>query len=128
MNVNDIMFSDNLEMYISIPEESHSINLVIADYLELAEQDLSVEYKQKIIKMIGQSGEWYSLGQNRIFDDLSEKGELMSIFLLSEQTEDEFVIGLLFRVEIDVEHGRGMKISLNSMSILKYGIGEVAFI
>ena len=38
-----------------------------------------------------------------------------------------FIVGLMFRVEQDVEHGRGMKISINSMEIIDYGLADVAF-
>lgn len=126
MNINEIIFN-NLEMIVSIPEEKDLVNLIIADYLALAEEELSIEYREKIIDMLERSSEWYSLAQDRIHKELSERGELMSIYLLSEQNSDEFKIGLLFRIESDIEHGRGMKISIKEMNIIEYGYADAAF-
>ena len=54
-------------------------------------------------------------------------GQLMVIYLLSEQTSSDFIFGLLFRVDAEVEHGRGMKISLEEMAIIDYGDADRAF-
>ena len=52
---------------------------------------------------------------------------LLSIFILSEQTDIDLIFGLEFGLREDSEHGRGLKFSLNSLEILEYGIGEVAY-
>lgn len=54
-------------------------------------------------------------------------GQLMAIYLLSEQTSSDLIFGLLFRVDAEVEHGRGMKISLEEMTIIDYGDADRAF-
>lgn len=54
-------------------------------------------------------------------------GQLMAIYLLSEQTSSDLIFGLLFRVDAEVEHGRGMKISLEEMIIIDYGDTDRAF-
>lgn len=51
---------------------------------------------------------------------------LLSIFILSEQTDIDLIFGLEFGLR-DSEHGRGLKFSLYSFEILEYGIGEVAY-
>ena len=37
------------------------------------------------------------------------------------------VFGLEYRIDADVEHGRGLKIDGETFEILEWGIGEVAF-
>ena len=54
-------------------------------------------------------------------------GQLMAIYLLSEQTSSDFIFGLLYRVDAGVEYGRGMKISLEEMTIIDYGDADRAF-
>ena len=54
-------------------------------------------------------------------------GQLMAIYLLSEQISSDFIFGLLFKVDTEVEHGRGMKISLEGMTIIDYGDADRAF-
>lgn len=51
----------------------------------------------------------------------------MAIYLLSEQTDADFIFGLLFGVKADSEHGRGMKLRLDPLEILDYGLADVAF-
>ena len=60
------------------------------------------------------------------FTDLSH-ARLLSIFILSEQSDVDLIFGLEFGLREDSEHGRGLKSSLNSFEILEYGIGEVAY-
>ena len=52
---------------------------------------------------------------------------LLSIFILSEQRDVDLIFGLEFGLREDSEHGRGFKLSLNSLEILEYGLGEVAY-
>ena len=60
------------------------------------------------------------------FTDLSH-ARILSIFILSEQSDVDLIFGLEFGLREDSEHGRGLKFSLNSFEILEYGIGEVAY-
>ena len=85
------------------------------------------DYKEKIVHMLGTSAYWYELAEKRIFSELSIMGQSMAIYLLSEQTSSDLIFGLLFRVDAEVEHGRGMKISLEEMAIIDYGDADRAF-
>ena len=127
VNLESIKFDDDLEMSVFIPEQHDSIRLVLSDELALAGEVMVNDYKEKIIHMLGSSAYWYELAEKRIFSELSMMGQLMAIYLLSEQTSSDFIFGLLFRVDAEVEHGRGMKISLEEMTIIDYGDADRAF-
>ncbi|MBN6065166.1 hypothetical protein HYE66_01635 [Aggregatibacter actinomycetemcomitans] len=127
MDIHDIKFDSSLEMKVFISEQKDSVRLVISDDLALSEEEMSNEYKKKIIKMLESSAIWYRLAEERIFSEISMQGQLMAIYLLSEQNSADFVFGLLFRVEADIEHGRGMKVLFDDMKIIEYGDAEVAF-
>ncbi len=51
--------------------------------------------------------------------------QLMNIYILSEEDNKNTIYGLLYRIEEDVEHGRGIKIT-DDMKIIEYGIGDIA--
>ena len=127
VNLEAIIFDDDLEMSVSIPEQEDSIRLILSDELALADEVMANDYKEKIVHMLGSSAYWYELAEKRIFSELSMMGQLMAIYLLSEQTSSDFIFGLLFRVDAEVEHGRGMKISLEGMTIFDYGDADRAF-
>lgn len=95
--------------------------------LTLLDEIIANDYKEKIIHMLRSSAYWYELAEKRIFSELSMMGQLMAIYLLSEQTSSDFIFGLLFRVDAEVEHGRGMKVSLEEMTIIDYGDADRAF-
>ena len=127
VNLEAIKFDDDLEMSVFIPEQHDSIRLVLSDELALADEVMSNDYKEKIVHMLRSSAYWYELAEKRIFSELSMMGQLMVIYLLSEQTSSDFIFGLLYRVDAEVEHGRGMKISLEEMTIIDYGDADRAF-
>lgn len=127
VNLEAIKFDDDLEMSVFIPEQQDSIRLVLSDELALADEVMANDYKEKIVHMLGLSAYWYELAEKRIFSELSMMGQLMAIYLLSEQTSSDFIFGLLYRVDAGVEHGRGMKISLEEMTIIDYGDADRAF-
>ena len=127
VNLEAIKFDDDLEMSVFIPEQHDSIRLVLSDGLALADEVMANDYKEKIVHMLGSSAYWYELAEKRIFSELSMMGQLMAIYLLSEQTSSDCIFGLLFRVDAEVEHGRGMKISLEEMTIIDYGDADKAF-
>ena len=95
--------------------------------LTLLDEVMANDYKEIIVHMLGSSAHWYELAEKRIFSELSMMGQLMAIYLLSEQTSSDFSFGLLFRVDAEVEHGRGIKISLEEMAIIDYGDADRAF-
>ena len=127
VNLEAIKFDDDLEMSVFIPEQHDSIRLVLSDELALADEVMANDYKEKIIHILELSAYWYELAEKRIFSELSMTGQLMAIYLLSEQTSSDFIFGLLYRVDAEVEHGRGMKISLEEMTIIDYGDADRAF-
>lgn len=127
MNLEAIKFDDDLEMSVFIPEQQDSIRLVLSDELALADEVMSNDYKEKIVHMLRASAYWYELAEKRIFSELYMMGQLMAIYLLSEQTSSDFIFGLLFRVDAEAEHGRGMKISLEEITIIDYGDADRAF-
>ena len=51
----------------------------------------------------------------------------MEIFILSEQNSNEMIYGVLFNVDGDREHGRGMKIRGEDLSVIEFGLSEVAY-
>ena len=87
------------------------------------------EYKQKINLMLSQLDQILLEANQRLNKEFSETNNfrLLQIILLSEYSDPEFIVGLMFRVEQDVEHGRGMKISLEEMTIIDYGDADRAF-
>ena len=95
--------------------------------ITLLDEVMANDYKEKIVHMLGASAYWYELAEKRIFSELSMTGQLMAIYLLSEQTSSDFIFGLLYRVDAEVEHGRGMKISLEEMTIIDYGDTDRVF-
>lgn len=127
VNLEAIKFDDDLEMSVFIPEQHDSIRLVLLDEIALADEVMSNDYKEKIVHMLGSSAYWYELAEKRIFSELSMMGQLMAIYLLPEQTSSDFIFGLLYRVDAELEHGRGMKISLEEMTIIDYGDADKAF-
>ena len=85
--------------------------------------------KQNFDHLLDQSSVWYPKALEKIqeeFTDLSH-ARILSIFILSEQSDVDLIFGLEFGLREDSEHGRGLKFSLNSFEILEYGIGEVAY-
>ena len=127
VNIEAIKFDDDLEMSVFIPEQHDSIRLFLSDELALADEVMANDYKEKIVHMLGSSAYWYELAEKRIFSELYMMGQLMAIYLLSEQTSSDFIFGLLFRVDAEAEHGRGMKISLEEITIIDYGDADRAF-
>lgn len=123
----NLNFNDDKQMEINIPEQDESISLEISDELNAFDEDLSDEYKDKIIEFINNSIIWFKEISNKIKDDLGDnKFRLMTIYILSEQDADSIIFGLLFNVDVDKEHGRGAKIDGNSLKIIEYGLADVA--
>ncbi|RYS61131.1 hypothetical protein EAI95_04150 [Streptococcus sp. bf_0095] len=79
--------------------------------------------------LLDQSSVWYSTTLAKIQEEFPGllHARLLSIFILSEQRDGDQIFGLEFGLREDSEHGRGLKFSLNSLEILEYGLGEVAY-
>ncbi|MBN6073718.1 hypothetical protein HYE60_00235 [Aggregatibacter actinomycetemcomitans] len=129
MEIKEFHFDDDLEMVIHIPQQKDEVILAISDELDISTDNLTEEYKQKINLMLSQLDQMLLVANQRLNKEFSETNNfrLLQIILLSEYSDPEFIVGLMFRVEQDVEHGRGMKISINSMEIIEYGLADVAF-
>lgn len=127
MTFSKIVFDDHYEMIINIPEQDQPVTLSISDDLDAAYKPLSKIFQEKIIDFLNKSSTWYDLGKKKINHEFSKDtpSRLLTIYILSENLEEDIIFGLLYRIEEDIEHGRGIKITSN-MEIIEYGIGDVA--
>lgn len=138
MKVCDLQFDEDLETSVFISALKKKVRLVLSDDLEASEQQLSEEYKQRIVQFLEEISIWYNKtidavkqyadGKYGIKDVSSNDIELMAIFILFEQDEPT-LFGLSFRTEFDVEHGCGIKLKGNNQQfeIVEIGCADVAF-
>jgi hypothetical protein len=134
MKSEEIIFDENFEMYISIPEQSMEVCLILSDSLIAIDEDLSEEYRTKITNFINKSKEWYIQVRNYISEwakkeyniNSVDKSILINIHVLFEQSEEE-LFGLEYGVDFDTEHGCGLKINGNNYDIIEIGGADVAF-
>jgi hypothetical protein len=138
MKVCDLQFDEDLETSVFISALKKKVRLVLSDDLEASEQQLSEEYKQKIVQFLEEISIWYNKtidavkqyadGKYGIKDVSSNDIELMAIFILFEQDEPT-LFGLSFRTKFDVEHGCGIKLKGNDQQfeIVEIGCADVAF-
>ncbi|ELX68293.1 hypothetical protein [Prevotella nigrescens] len=138
MKVCDLQFDEDLETSVFISALKKKVRLVLSDDLEASEQQLSEEYKQKIVQFLEEISIWYNKTIDAVkqyaddkygIKDVSETDiELMAIFILFEQDEPT-LFGLSFRTEFDVEHGCGIKLKGNDQQfeIVEIGCADVAF-
>ena len=138
MKVCDLQFDGDLETSVFISALKKKVRLVLSDDLEASEQQLSEEYKQKIVQFLEEISIWYNKtidavkqyadGKYGIKDVSNTDIELMAIFILFEQDEPD-LFGLSYRTEFDVEHGCGIKLKGNGQQfeIVEIGCADVAF-
>ncbi|WP_278694326.1 hypothetical protein [Prevotella nigrescens] len=138
MKVCDLQFDEDLETSVFISALKKKVRLVLSDDLEASEQQLSEEYKQKIVQFLEEISIWYNKtidavkqyadGKYGIKDVSDTDIELMAIFILFEQDEPD-LFGLSYRIEFDVEHGCGIKLKGNDQQfeIVEIGCADVAF-
>lgn len=138
MKVCDLQFDEYLETSVFISALKKKVRLVLSDDLEASEQQLSEEYKQKIVQFLEEISIWYNKTIDAVkqyaddkygIKDVSNTDiELMAIFILFEQDEPT-LFGLSFRTEFDVEHGCGIKLKGNDQQfeIVEIGCADVAF-
>ena len=138
MKVCDLQFDEDLETSVVISALKKKVRLVLSDDLEASEQQLSEEYKQKIVQFLEEISIWYNKtidavkqytdDKYGIKDVSSNDIELMAIFILFEQDEPD-LFGLSYRIEFDVEHGCGIKLKGNNQQfeIVEIGCADVAF-
>lgn len=138
MKVCDLQFDEDLETSIFLDALKKKVRLVLSDDLEASEQELTIEYKEKILQFLEEVSIWYdktTLAVKQYADnkyrvkDISDSDiELMAIFILFEQDEPD-LFGLSYRTEFDVEHGCGIKLKGNDQQfeIVEIGCADVAF-
>ena len=138
MKVCDLQFDEDLETSVFISALKKKVRLVLSDDLEASEQQLSEEYKQKIVQFLEEISIWYNKTIDAVkqyadnkysIKDISDSDiELMAIFILFEQDEPT-LFGLSYRTEFDVEHGCGIKLKGNNQQfeIVEIGCAGVAF-
>ena len=138
MKVCDLQFDEDLETSVFISALKKKVRLVLSDDLEASEQQLSEEYKQKIVQFLEEISIWYNKTIDAVkqyadnkysIKDISDSDiELMAIFIRFEQDEPA-LFGLSYRTEFDVEHGCGIKLKGNNQQfeIVEIGCADVAF-
>lgn len=134
----DIYFGDELETSIFLDALKKKVRLVLSDDLEASEQELTEEYKEKILQFLEEVSIWYDKttvavkqyadNKYRVKDISDSDIELMAIFIRFEQDEPA-LFGLSYRTEFDVEHGCGIKLKGNNQQfeIVEIGCADVAF-
>lgn len=138
MKVCDLQFDEDLETSIFISALKKKVRIVLSDDLEASEQELTEEYKEKIVQFLEEISIWYDkttvavkqYADNKYsIEDISDSDiELMAIFILFEQDEPD-LFGLSYRTKFDVEHGCGIKLKGNDQQfeIVEIGCAGVAF-
>lgn len=138
MKVCDLQFDEDLETSVFISALKKKVRLVLSDDLEASEQELTEEYKEKIVQFLEEISIWYDkttvavkqYADNKYsIKDISDSDiELMAIFILFEQDEPD-LFGLSYRTKFDVEHGCGIKLKGNDQQfeIGEIGCADVAF-
>ncbi|MBF1463938.1 hypothetical protein [Prevotella pallens] len=138
MKVCDLQFDEELETSIFLDALKKKVRIVLSDDLEASEQELTEEYKEKIVQFLEEISIWYNKTIDAVkqyadnkysIKDISDSDiELMAIFILFEQDEPA-LFGLSYRTEFDVEHGCGIKLKGNNQQfeIVEIGCADVAF-
>ena len=138
MKVCDLQFDEDLETSIFLDALKKKVRIVLSDDLEASEQELTEEYKEKIVQFLEEISIWYDktavavkqYADNKYsIKDISDSDiELMAIFIRFEQDEPA-LFGLNYRTEFDVEHGCGIKLKGNNQQfeIVEIGCADVAF-
>ena len=138
MKVCDLQFDEELETSIFLDALKKKVRIVLSDDLEASEQELTEEYKEKIVQFLEEISIWYDkttvavkqYADNKYsIKDISDSDiELMAIFIRFEQDEPA-LFGLSYRTEFDVEHGCGIKLKDNNQQfeIVEIGCADVPF-
>ena len=138
MKVCDLQFDEDLETSVFISALKKKVRIVLSDDLEASEQELTEEYKEKIVQFLEEISIWYdktTIAVKQYADnkysikDISDSDiELMAIFIRFEQDEPD-LFGLSYRTKFDVEHGCGIKLKGNNQQfeIVEIGCADVAF-
>jgi hypothetical protein len=130
MNSNEIIFDENHCIYdVVLGEQIDPIAIEISDSLKAANEILADDYKNRVANFVNSSKEWFPIALNKIKGEIDNISglKLMTIYILYEQNQNDSIDGLLFNLDFDREHGRGMMLNGENFNILKYGDASVAF-
>jgi len=124
-----ISFDDEKSAIVRINAQRELVFVELSDSLDAFDEELSDHYVSTISTFIGQSDVWYRNCVNVLNGDQAAGNffRLMVIYVLFEQSSSDSVFGLLFRVDGDIEHGRGFKVNGDDFSIMEYGLGDISF-
>lgn len=130
MRAEDIAFDENHRMYdVAIDGQREPVTLELSDALETADELLCRDYTQRTAGFIDASRAWFPAARERIANDAGNGDglKLMTIYVLFEQDRKDSLYGLLFHLDSDRDHGRGMMLNGEDFRIPKYGDASVAF-
>ena len=92
MKVCDLLFDEDLETSIFLDALKKKVRIVLSDDLEASEQELTEEYKEKIVQFLEEISIWYNKTIDAVkqyadnkysIKDISDSDiELMAIFIL----------------------------------------------
>ncbi|MCW4455135.1 hypothetical protein OK348_10015 [Flavobacterium sp. MXW15] len=114
---------------VAIDGQREPVTLEISDALEAADEILRRDYRERIAGFVDASREWLPAARARIVSDVGNDDglKLMTIYVLFEQDREDSLYGLLFNLDSDRDHARGMMLSGEDFRISKYGDASVAF-
>jgi hypothetical protein len=130
MNATEIVFDEDHCMdYVAISKQATPITLAVADWLEAADEDLRVDYKNKITNFVNSSEIWFPIAFDKIKQEIGNTDglQLTMIYILFEQNQNDSLYGLSFNLDADEEHGRGMVLNGENFKIVEYGQASVSF-
>ena len=130
MDAKDVSFDQDYCMYdVLISEQVDPVALELSDSLCAADEELTEGYKELIANFVNDSAKWFNIARNRILRDVEDADglKLMTVYVLFEQEARSGLFGLLFNLNADREHGRGMKMDGTDYEIVAYGEAHVAF-
>lgn len=130
MNASELEFDERYYIYeIKISAQNNFINLSILDELEASDEILREDYKARIVNFLNSSEKWLPIARHKIISEVGVDDGLLliTVYILFEQDENKSRFGLLFNLNQDREHGRGIVMDGDSFEILEYGEAYIAF-
>lgn len=123
MKPEDIALNELCMFEFYIPQSDKPILADLSLSLEEGARPLTQELKDKVARLINLSATWYPLAVKKIKDEFDGDVDLrlVSLNILTDKTQKEFIFGLNFDVSKDEEHSRGLQMSFPSFEIIKHG-------
>ncbi|MDW5418794.1 hypothetical protein R6242_19685 [Iodobacter sp. CM08] len=122
-----INFDESKFAVVNISTQSKPVILNISDGLALYNEVIMETFKERIYNFIEKASIWYPICLSKMASDGAMNTHLITMYILSEEFESNLIIGLEFYTTSDAEHGRGFKINTDELSIVEYGLADVAF-